>query len=173
MSSWYIRTYVRIQMTFRLLLSATPTLHVSVRAVITLPLLPLLVQTPVRGRWTHVGDTTTMSPAASSTLDRSSSSVRTCTWHTHDSLPLHCPHAPQQGTSHSIHPCPHCFTSYLFCFLSTLPIRPFTLMDSTLTFSFALCLSYELCTQTHSKLNATIKGHSFSHVCVHRHVCVL
>lgn len=46
----------------------------------------LLAQMPVLGRWTRVGGTTTMSHVASSTLGRSSSSVRTCT-HTQTPLP--------------------------------------------------------------------------------------
>ena len=54
--------------------------------MVTLMLL-LLAQMPVLGRWTRVGGTTTMSPVASSTLGRSSSSVRTCT-HTQTPLPF-------------------------------------------------------------------------------------
>ena len=53
-------------------------------------MLLLLAQMPVLGRWTRVGGTTTMSPVASSTLGRSSSSVRTCT-HT-QTPPLHSQH---------------------------------------------------------------------------------
>ena len=61
----------------------------TVCAMVTLLLL-LLAQMPVPGRWTRVGGTTTMSPVASSTLGRSSSSVRTCT-HT-QTPPLHSQH---------------------------------------------------------------------------------
>ena len=158
----------------------------TVCAMVTLLLL-LLAQMPELGRWTRVGGTTTMSPVASSTLGRSSSSVRTCT-HTqtpprHSQHPFHTVLSSSLCTNlspvllHSLYPSLPCAASL------PMPIHSLLYLPITLLCPSSLCFIPLLNCTIIPVLNcsAVVTSHSVVYLymsfeclcmgCVH--VCVL